>query len=73
MKRAGIVIDTWKLEIFARHLKAGGFYHEVAPGLPSGTLLLTVETPSIFALIPVVEAAQAECATQTPFADGGKV
>jgi hypothetical protein len=61
MKTAGIAIDNWKLQIFRRHLEAGGFSYTEHPGLTSDAMILKVKTPTIAALQPIVEAAQKEC------------
>lgn len=61
MKTAGIAIDNWKLAIFKRHLDAGGFVYTEHPGLTPDAMILKVQSPTIAALQPVVEAAQKEC------------
>lgn len=62
MKTAGIAIDSWKLEIFKRHLGDAGYAYEQTP-LPGNCLLLRVTTENIEALQAVVQAANLE-ATQ---------
>lgn len=61
MKSAGVAIDTWKLGIFKKHLDRGGFAFTEHPGLTPDAMLLKVETPTIAALQPIIEAAQKEC------------
>lgn len=61
-KTAGVVIDNWKLEIFRRHLDAGGFAYTEHPGLTAKSMVLSVKTDFIATLQPVLEAAQKECA-----------
>jgi hypothetical protein len=60
--KAGIVIDAWKSEIFARHLKTNGYDFKSGPRLTPDTLLLQVETPNAQALETVVRAANTEAA-----------
>ena len=42
MKKAAIVIDTWKLPIFSSILVEKGYHYTEQPGLTPDTLLLTV-------------------------------
>jgi len=60
--KAGIVIDDWKLPIFARHLSQAGYSYEKRPGVTKDTLLLTVETDGARTLETVVRAANTEAA-----------
>lgn len=64
MKTAGIVLDSWKLAIFKRHLKGAGFEFTTHPGITADTLTLKVKTELIAPLQRVIEAAQKECASQ---------
>lgn len=64
MMKAGIVIDSWKLDIFKRHLEAAKYKYEQKPGIVAGTLTLMVVADSAAALKPIVEAAQQECASK---------
>ncbi len=57
----GIAIDSWKLTIFARRLKAAGFTYTQHDGV-DGTLLLKVEVATRDALIDVVKTANQEAA-----------
>lgn len=59
---AGVAIDDWKLAVFHRRLKEGGFEYTKEPGLTAGTLMLKVHARSADELKPIVEAAQTECA-----------
>lgn len=61
--KAAIVIDPWKLKIFERRLKAGGFEWGQHDGPIKNTILLTVETDETEKLARVVKAANDECAT----------
>jgi hypothetical protein len=54
------VIDDWKLPIFARHLRQGGYAYEHGDGVTSDTLNLYVETEDLTALERVVRAANNE-------------
>lgn len=62
MKTAAVVIDDWKLPIFAKHLDAAGYNYEKHPGLAKGTLTLRVKYEWVAAIQPVIEAANKECA-----------
>lgn len=62
MKKAAIFIDSWKLEIFTKHLKKGGCAYEVIPCLTPNTLSIKVHFESVAKLKPIVEAANEECA-----------
>jgi hypothetical protein len=64
MKTAGIAIDAWKLPIFERHLKAGGYTWINAGRLIADTLLLkvTVADDGQQRLAQVVLAANQEAA-----------
>lgn len=41
--RIGIAIDSWKLPIFEKHLKAAGYVYEQRPGVMPDGILLTVK------------------------------
>lgn len=60
--KAGVAIDSWKLDIFRKHLDKAGFKYTVGPGITPDTLLLSVECDWAHKLKPVLERAQAECA-----------
>lgn len=62
MKVAGVVIDSWKLGIFEKHLKEAKYTYTVHPGIAKDTLTLKVEYEWVSELKPVVEAANKECA-----------
>lgn len=62
MKTAGIAIDNWKLPIFERHLKQGGYSFELAGGLTKDAMVLTVETTNLVSLQEVLKAANTEAA-----------
>ncbi len=63
MKTAAVVLDSWKLPIFEKHLKAAGYkYTNVGDGLSAGTITLRVEYEWVAELKPIIEAAQKECA-----------
>lgn len=61
MKRAGVVIERWKLAIFKRHLDEAGFEYAERDGFTAETMVLVVMTPTVSVLQPVLEAAQKEC------------
>lgn len=60
--KAGIVIDSWKIDIFRRNLKSSGYSFIEAGHLPEDCLLLTVTTDNVIALNEVVTAANLEAA-----------
>lgn len=62
MKTAGIMIDTWKLPIFKRHLDAAKFAYTEHPGITASSLNLKVKCEWLHELEPVVMAANEECA-----------
>ena len=66
MTKAAIAIDDWKLEIFGRHLKEGGFKYEITNGVTPDTLLLCVETEEVDALNSTVVQAQTEASRTGP-------
>lgn len=65
-KKAAIALDTWKLSIFERHLKQGGYSWTNVGELTPGALILTVETESLAALFVVVQAALREAEAEGP-------
>jgi hypothetical protein len=64
-KTAATVLDDWKLPIFKKHLDAAGYkYEEPIPFTKDGkTLLLKVHYEWVHELLPIIKAAQRECAT----------
>lgn len=62
MKKAGVVIDAWKLPIFKKHLDAAGYTFTQKEGPTAKCLTLIVMYEWVAALKPVIEAANAECA-----------
>lgn len=62
MKKAAIIIDRWKLDIFERHLKEGGFEYVLYPGPAHNQLLIKAECRSISHINPIVCAANHEAA-----------
>lgn len=63
-KTAGIVIDSWKLSIFRRHLLNAGYNYTTQGSPDSKILVLQVKYEQVDALEPVVRAANAECRMQ---------
>lgn len=61
MKKAGVVIDDWKLPVFKKHLDAAGYSYTDQPGPITGTRVLTVQFEWVHKLKPVVDAANKEC------------
>lgn len=61
-KKAGIVIDPWKLPIFDRHLTQSGYTFENAGLLHKDGLLLRVDTQNVQALAEILKAANTEAA-----------
>ena len=64
MKTAGVVIDSWKLPIFRRHLTAAGYTFTEHQGITVDTLTLQVQYLWVAELKPIIEAAQKECANE---------
>lgn len=61
MKKAGIVVDDWKLPIYRKALTSGGFAYTDGGGLTHDTTVLTVMTDDISKLQKVLENAEREC------------
>ncbi len=61
-KKAGIVVDDWKLPIFKRHLESSGYTFENAGMFVPGSLMLRVHTTNLVALCEVLKAASTEAA-----------
>ncbi len=61
MKTAAVVLDSWKLGIFKRHLDEAGFNYTEKPGITNDTLTLQVEYEWVSQLQPVIESANKEC------------
>jgi hypothetical protein len=61
MKTAAVVIDSWKLATFKRHLSGAGFDFTEQPGITPDTLILNVKYEWVAKLQPVIEAANKEC------------
>lgn len=65
LQKAGIVIETWKLPFFERHLTEAGYAFENMGALLDETLLLYVDTADPQALAEVLTAAmQAAASTE---------
>lgn len=62
IKTAGVVLDTWKMPIFKKHLDGASRTYTEHPG-PYGTSILKIEYGLQEDLRPILEAAQNECAT----------
>lgn len=62
MKKAGIVLDKWKLPIFKKTLDAEGYKYKQYPGPFHDSITLQVETDDIAKLTPIVENMNAEAA-----------
>lgn len=62
--KAGIAIDTWKLDIFTKRLTDAGYTFEQGPGLVSNTLMLYVITDDVPKLGVVVKEANEEARRQ---------
>lgn len=66
MSKAAVVIDSWKLEIFEKHLKEAGYTYKILSGLSQNSLTLQVDYEWVAKLQPIIEAAQEECAKNKP-------
>jgi hypothetical protein len=60
MKVAGVLIDSYKLPIFKKHLDAAGYTYTENAGVTAETLTLRVNFEWVAKLKPVIEAAEAE-------------
>ena len=65
MKKAAVVIDSWKLYIFKRRLDDGGYTYKEFTGPTRGCITLEVKTETIAKLQLVIEAANTEAAQHT--------
>lgn len=61
-KTAGVVLDSWKLPIFKKHLDAAKYEYSIHPGVVPDTHTLQVRYKWVGDLKPIIEAANAECA-----------
>lgn len=61
-KTVGIVIDTWKLQIFTRHLNKAKVSFETHSGVTGETLLLHCDVEATEPMVDIVAAANSECA-----------
>lgn len=64
MSKAAIVIDSWKMPIFERHLSAAGYKYAHQPSIAPETIQIVIDTDRLVTLAEVVKAANAECANQ---------
>lgn len=62
MKTAAIILDSWKLPIFERHLQQSGYTVAFKGQLNKDSTLLKIATTSLEALAQVVKAANTEAA-----------
>lgn len=60
-KKAGVMIDDWKLPVFKRILDDAGYAYEQLPGITKDTINLMVEYDFVSKLQPHIEKAQNEC------------
>jgi hypothetical protein len=65
-KKAAIVLDSWKLPIFKKHLDTAGFTYEKPVPFTDDTLLLKTDYEWVHELQPIIEAAQLECRGAKP-------
>lgn len=61
MSKAAVLIDSWKLPVFQRHLDAAGYTYREAPGVTDDTITLQVDYEFVANLKPIIEAANREC------------
>lgn len=62
MKKIGIALDSWKKDIFERHLKQNGYTWVDAGELTRGVVVFQVQTENRDALHRVILAANTEAA-----------
>lgn len=60
-KTVGVVIDSWKLDIFKKNLDEAGYSYTENPGLTKDTLILRVSCDLVAPLQKVIEKCQIEC------------
>lgn len=60
--KAGIVIDSWKKDIFERRLKEAGYEFQTSAGPVVDTTTIVVTTEGFTALREIVQAANDEAA-----------
>lgn len=67
-KKAGVVVDDWKLPVFRKRLEEGGFTYEDRGAGPGATTILMVpfEPHHAAKLTALVTAANLECAKAGP-------
>lgn len=61
---AGVVLDSWKLPIFKKHLDTAGYTYTEHPGLTPDSTLLKVTCDYAYQLMPIVKAAAYEAAKE---------
>lgn len=59
-KKAGVVIDAYKLPVFKRHLDAAGLIYSEHKGPGPGMITLQVECDMVASMQPIIEAAERE-------------
>jgi len=62
MSAAGVVLDAWKLPVFKRRLDDAGYQYTECPGITPDTKTLRVKYEYLADLMPIIEAANKECA-----------
>lgn len=72
MRTAAVIIDSWKLPVFERHLKQAGYAFGQVPGVMPDTLILRVAYTDVKHLHPVIADAQVECAVSQAQAKAAK-
>lgn len=60
MKTAGVVIDSYKLPVFKKHLDSAGYCYTEHAGPTAKTLVLRVKYEWAAKLTPIIEAAEIE-------------
>ena len=65
MKTAAIVLDSWKLPVFKKHLDKAKYSYTEQPGITPDSLLLKVKYEWVKDLQPIVQAANDECAKKS--------
>lgn len=70
--KAGILIDSWKLPIFERHLTQSGYKYDTPVPVGNGILAFKVDTSNVEALQEVIQAAQDESKLTGPPTTAGE-
>jgi len=66
LKNAAVIIDSWKLPIFEKHLKEAQYKYTIGKSITPNTLILRVDYEWVAKLQLIIQAANDECARTGP-------